>query len=72
MSQTFIIITALTNFLLASGGAYMYFRWLRQRKVCEQLQQEREVIFGFMHDVGEVFAESEHIEPNLLLKRIQY
>ncbi len=72
MSQTFIIITALTNFLLASGGAYMYFRWLRQRKVCEQLQQEREVIFGFMHDVGEVFAESEHIEPNLLLKRVLY
>lgn len=72
MSQTFIIITALTNFLLASGGAYMYFRWLRQRKACEQLQQEREVIFGFMHDVGEVFAESEHIEPDLLLKRVLY
>jgi len=72
ISNTLIYIIALTNFLLAIGGAYMYFRWQRQRKTCEQLLQEKEVIFGFVHDVGEVFAESEHIEPDLLLKRVLY
>lgn len=72
VSQSFVLITALTNLLLAAGGAYMYFRWLRQRRICEQLQQEREVVFGFVHDVGEVFAESEQIEPDLLLKRVLY
>lgn len=69
---TIVTLLALTNLLLAAGGAYMYFRWLRQRRVCDQLLQEKEVIFGFVHDVGEVFAESEHIEPDLLLKRVLY
>lgn len=72
INNTLIIISALTNFLLAAGGAYMYFRWQRQRRECEQLLQEKEVIFGFVHDVGEVFVESEHIEPDLLLKRVLY
>lgn len=72
MDPTFATLIALTNFLLAAGGAYMYFRWLKQRKICEQLLQEKEVIFGFIHDVGEVFAESEQIEPDLLLKRVLY
>jgi len=72
INNTLIIISALTNFLLAVGGAYMYFRWQRQRRECEQLLQEKEVIFGFVHDVGEVFVESEHIEPDLLLKRVLY
>jgi len=72
ISQTIVIITALTNFLLAAGGAYMYFRWQRQARMCDQLLQEKEVIFGFVHDVGEVFAESENLEPDLLLKRVLY
>lgn len=72
MDPYFAILIALTNLLLAAGGAYMYFRWTKQRNVCEQLLQEKEVIHGFIHDVGEVFAEAEHIEPDLLLKRVLY
>lgn len=72
INQTFEVILALANLLLAAGGAYMYFRWLKQRKISEQLLQEKEVIFGFVHDVGEVFAESEHIKPDLMLKRVLY
>lgn len=72
ISDTLVFVSALTNFLLAVGGAFMYFRWQRQRKECERLLQEKEVIFGFVHDVGEVFVESEHIEPDLLLKRVLY
>jgi sigma-B regulation protein RsbU (phosphoserine phosphatase) len=72
VSTTLFLLTALTNLLLAAGGAYMYFRWQRQKRACDQLLQEKEVIFGFVHDVGEVFAESEHIEPDLLLKRVLF
>jgi sigma-B regulation protein RsbU (phosphoserine phosphatase) len=72
INQTLTLVFALTNLLLAVGGAYMYFRYQKQRRICDQLLQEKEVIFGFVHDVGEVFAESEHIEPDLLLKRVLY
>lgn len=71
-SSGFLLFTALTEFLLAVGGAYLYLRWQRARRQCEQLLKEKEVIFGFVHDVGEVFAEAENIEPDLLLKRVLF
>lgn len=71
-SNLFVLFTAITQLLLVSGGAYMYFRWLRQRRLNDRLVQEKEVIFGFVHDVGEVFAEAEEIEPDLLLKRVLF
>lgn len=71
-SSLFVLFTALTQLLLAAGGAYMYFRWHRQRRLNDRLLQEKEVIFGFVHDVGEVFAEAEDIEPEMLLKRVLF
>lgn len=70
--SAFMLVMAVTELLLAAGGAYMYVRWQRARRQCEQLLLEKEVIFGFVHDVGEVFAEAENIEPDLLLKRVLY
>lgn len=67
-----ILVSVITNLLLAAGGAFMYYRWQKQRKACDQLLQEKEVIFGFVHDVGEVFVESEEIELDALLKRVLY
>lgn len=72
VSDTLILISMLTNLLLAAGGAFMYFRWQRQRRSCDSLLQEKEVIFGFVHDVGEVFVESDEIELDTLLKRVLY
>lgn len=69
---TFILVMAVTELLLAAGGAYLFFRLQRLRRQCEQLLKEKEVIFGFVHDVGEVFAEAENIEPDLLLKRVLF
>lgn len=71
-SNLFVLFTALTQLLLVSGGAFMYFRWHKQRRLNDRLLQEKEVIFGFVHDVGEVFAEAEEIEPDLLLKRVLF
>jgi sigma-B regulation protein RsbU (phosphoserine phosphatase) len=70
--QTFVTVTALTELLLAVGGAYLYFRLQNLRRRCDALVQEKEVIFGFMHDVGEVFAEGEDVDPDSLLKRVLF
>ncbi len=70
--DAFVLVTALTELLLAAGGAFMYIRWQRARRQCEALLKEKEVIFGFVHDVGEVFAESDDIAPDLLLKRVLF
>jgi hypothetical protein len=48
-------MVVLTELLLDCGGAFMYFRWQRARRQCDELLKEKEVIFGFVHDVGEVF-----------------
>jgi sigma-B regulation protein RsbU (phosphoserine phosphatase) len=67
-----VTVMTVTQLLLAAGGGYMYFRWQRTRRQCDELLKEKEVIFGFVHDVGEVFAEAENIAPDLLLKRVLF
>ena len=67
-----VLVLALTELLLAGGGAFMYYRWQRARRQCDELLKEKEVIFGFVHDVGEVFAEADKIDPDLLLKRVLF
>ncbi len=47
----------------------------RSRKIRSQnmgLRQEREVIFDFIHNIGEVFADAEEINIESLLKRILF
>jgi sigma-B regulation protein RsbU (phosphoserine phosphatase) len=36
------------------------------------LLQEKDVIFGFVHDVGEVFVDADHIDLDHLLKRVLF
>lgn len=72
LNQSVVAMVVLTELLLAAGGAFMYFRWQRARKQCEELLKEKEVIFGFVHDVGEVFAEAEDVDADLLLKRVLF
>ena len=72
LSAFMTALMVVTQLLLAAGGAFMYFRWQRARRQCDELLKEKEVIFGFVHDVGEVFAESEKIDPDLLLKRVLF
>jgi sigma-B regulation protein RsbU (phosphoserine phosphatase) len=42
------------------------------RRKNELLRQEREVIFDFIHNIGEVFADAEEIKADSLLKRILF
>ncbi|HEY8239797.1 MAG TPA: hypothetical protein VIH35_00035, partial [Kiritimatiellia bacterium] len=70
--NTLFILNTLLELLLAAGGAYLFLRLQRLRKERDNLLQEKDIIFGFVHDVGEVFAESENLEPDLLLKRVLF
>ena len=72
LSSSLVFMMVATELLLVAGGAYMYFRWQRARRQCDELLKEKEVIFGFVHDVGEVFAEAEDIDADLLLKRVLF
>lgn len=46
------------------------YRVARQKN--EDLLREKEVMFGFVHDIGEVFAESDSVDLETLLQRVLY
>lgn len=51
---------------------YIFFRYMRARRQRDLLRQEKEVIFGFMHDVGEVFSNVGEVSPDHLLTRVLF
>ncbi len=57
------------------GGAALVILFFRNRRLREQhvaLLQEKEVIYGFVHDVAEVFADAAIVELDLMLKRVLF
>lgn len=53
----------------------LWFLWKRYRQVSRRnraLLKEKEVIFGFVHDVGDVFAEDDAVDAEPLLERTLY
>ena len=52
----------------------VFFYLRRIRKECDALLQEKEIIFNFVHDVSEAFAESTNGVPqtDYLLKRVLF
>ena len=58
------IAVALTGCLISRS------RRLRRQNLA--LRQEREVIFDFVHNVGEVFADAEEVNIDSLLNRILF
>jgi sigma-B regulation protein RsbU (phosphoserine phosphatase) len=51
---------------------FMFLRYRRLRRANLALLREKEVMFAFVHDVGEVFAESEDVDVEPLLERALY
>ncbi len=47
-------------------------RHLRVRSENQSLLREKEVIFNFVHDVGEVFSETDAVELNPLLEKVLF
>ncbi len=70
-SLLFVLSSAI-ELLLIGGLAYFSLRTRKLRDQRDALQQEREVIFGFVHDVAEVFADAGNVELDPLLKRVLF
>lgn len=71
-----ILIIELLVLCAGFFSVMMIYRILhRSRKIRQQnirLRQEREVIFDFIHNIGEVFSDAEEINIESLLKRILF
>lgn len=56
--------------LLLLAVLWKRYRWVSRRN--RALLKEKEVIFGFVHDVGDVFADTDAVETEALLERALY
>ncbi len=77
MSGHFLNWTSvLLAFLLEAIIVVLLFRTLRNirrlRRKNFTLRQEQEVVFEFVHSIGEVFADAEEVDMDSLLKRILF
>ncbi len=66
-SYTFSCTAVLTIIAVAS---LLILRRLRRQR--DALLQEKDVVYNFIHDVGELFADSESVDIQHLLKRVLY
>jgi sigma-B regulation protein RsbU (phosphoserine phosphatase) len=67
-SLLIFVLGAITSAALCR--AFCKSRHLRRQNIA--LRQEREIIFDFVHNIGEVFADAEEIKADSLLKRILF
>jgi phosphoserine phosphatase RsbU/P len=71
MSALFFL-TALAELVLAALTVYFVLRVRYLRRERDELLQEKQVIFGFVHDVAEVFADASGAELDPMLKRVLF
>ncbi len=68
----FSVVSALVELALISALVLLFLRSRRLARERDELRQTREVIFGFVHDVAEVFADAADVDMDQLLKRVLY
>ncbi len=56
----------------AALGAALWRRYRRCRREADDLRREREVMMGFVHDVAEVFSETDEEGTDALLERVLF
>jgi sigma-B regulation protein RsbU (phosphoserine phosphatase) len=69
-AKCFLIAVATAGFTILLCRLFCNRRKLRRQN--RALRQEREVIFDFVHHIGEVFANAEEIQDDSLLKKILF
>lgn len=55
-----------------AGLVYAAYTIRNLRRERDELRQEKEVIFGFVHDIGEVFAYSDELDLDRMLGRVLF
>ncbi len=68
-----ISYSAVCTILLIAALLIMFFMLRRLRAQRDALLKEKTVVFGFIHDVGELFSDVESVDvPHLLKRVLQY
>ncbi len=65
-------LTAFSGLVLVTLVAHLFFRLRRLRRERDELLQEKDVIFGFVHDVAEVFSDAGAADLDPMLKRVLF
>ena len=65
-------LSAVIELVLAAAAVFLFFRLRALRRERDELLQEKEVIFGFVHDVAEVFADAGNVDLDQMLKRVLF
>jgi sigma-B regulation protein RsbU (phosphoserine phosphatase) len=72
MGGFYLFFTVLLQSLLLVFLILALLRYRRLMAERNNLSQERDVIFGFIHDVGEVFSDADIVDMDLMLKRVLF
>jgi len=67
-----VFISIAAELCLIAGLLLLYRRNRNLGRERTNLIQEKEVIFNFVHDVAEVFADAPNLELDALLKRVLF
>ncbi len=65
-------LTTILQILLVGGLIALFLRVRHLRDERDQLLQEKDVIYGFVHDVAEVFADAGGADLDPMLKRVLF
>jgi len=69
---SFVLFSAFVDVFLVFALYMVIRRYKHLRHERDELQQEKEVIFGFVHDAGEVFAHAEGLDMETMLKHVLF
>ena len=66
------IISTVIELLMAVALLILIVRIRHLRVLYDELSQEKEVMFGFIHDIAEVFADADTVDMDLMLRRVLF
>jgi phosphoserine phosphatase RsbU/P len=72
MNAFFSSLSALAEFVLVGMLVWLLVRMRQLRRERNELLQEKEVIYGFVHDVAGVFADAGTVDLDPMLKRVLF
>lgn len=67
-----LVFTAVADLVLVAAAAVLFLRLRDLRDERDQLLQEKNVMYGFLHDVAEVFADAASADLDPMLKRVLF
>lgn len=67
-----LVFSPIVELILLAGLVGLYFRVRHLRRDRAALLQEKDVIYGFVHDIGEVFAGTDDVDLDPLFKRVLF